>query len=90
MAPLKLTLLGGFEARSASGAPLVLRQKKAQLLLAYLALHPGEAQARERLAALLWSDRGDEQARSSLRQALTALRKASHKAMFLTKIVSSE
>ncbi len=76
MAPLKLTLLGSFEVRSASGAPVVLRHKKAQLLLAYLALQPGEAQPRERLANLLWSDRGDEQARSSLRQALTALRKA--------------
>jgi len=41
-----------------------------------LALAPGAPQPREKLAALLWSDRGEAQARSSLRQALSELRKA--------------
>ena len=49
--------------------------RKAQALLAYLALRPGEALCREKLMDLLWSDRGETQARTSLRQALTALRK---------------
>jgi hypothetical protein len=38
MAPLRLTLLGGFQARYDSGAVLALPTKKAQSLLAYLAL----------------------------------------------------
>ncbi len=46
------------------------------LLLAFLALRPGEVQPREKLASLLWSDRGDEQARHSLRDALSGLRNA--------------
>ena len=49
--------------------------RKAQGLLAILALAPGMAASRDRLAGLLWSDRGDEQARNSLRQALVALKK---------------
>ena len=40
-----------------------------------LALADGAAVLRTRLSALLWEDRGEEQARNSLRQAFTALRK---------------
>lgn len=76
MASLTLTLLGGFQARAASGQAVVLPTKKAQALLAYLALHPGQAHPRDKLAALLWGDRSDEQARNSLRQTLFTLRKA--------------
>jgi TolB-like protein/Flp pilus assembly protein TadD len=45
-------------------------------LLAYLALSPDLPCPREKLMALLWSDRAEEQARASLRQALTELRHA--------------
>ena len=45
-------------------------------LLAFLALQGGEAQSREKLAALLWADRAEAQARDSLRQSLAALRRA--------------
>jgi TolB-like protein/DNA-binding SARP family transcriptional activator/cytochrome c-type biogenesis protein CcmH/NrfG len=76
MARLRLTLLGGFEARSASGARLDIPIRKAQGLLAYLALQPGKAVPREKLAGLLWSERGETQAQGSLRQTLTVLRKA--------------
>lgn len=75
VASLHLTLLGGFRASTAGGEELVLPRRKAILLLAGLALRPGEPQTRERMIGLLWSDRGDAQARGSLRQALTALRK---------------
>ena len=44
-------------------------------LLAYLALHPGP-HARARLAARFWPDVLDESARTSLRAALTELRRA--------------
>lgn len=73
---VRLTLFGGFEGWLASGRPLTLPTKKAQALLAYLALRPGEAHPRDKLATLLWGDTGESQARSSLRQSLSALRKA--------------
>ncbi len=76
MASLNIRLLGGFAADLASGAPVAPIGRKAQGLLAYLALAPGTPHAREKLTALLWSDRGEAQARSSLRQALSELRKA--------------
>ncbi|MGD9537095.1 MAG: BTAD domain-containing putative transcriptional regulator [Alphaproteobacteria bacterium] len=40
-----------------------------------LSLAPNGSVPRERLAGMLWSDRGDEQARHSLRQCLLSLRK---------------
>ena len=55
---------------------IALSSKKAQGLLAYLALHPGQRHTRERLATLLWSDRQEEQARHSLRQTVLSLHKA--------------
>jgi TolB-like protein/Tfp pilus assembly protein PilF len=76
VASLNIKLLGGFEARLVSGEAIPPIGRKAQALLAYLALAPGTPQPREKLTALLWSDRGEAQARSSLRQALSELRKA--------------
>ena len=76
MGILQLSLLGGFEARLDSGAQIDIPTKKAQALLAYLALQPGKALSRDKLANLLWGDRGDKQAHGSLRQALTVLRQA--------------
>lgn len=58
----------------ATGADLRPRGRKARALLAYLAMHPDRPVSRERLTALLWGDRADEQARSSLRQSLYELR----------------
>lgn len=76
MAPLHLTLLGGFQARSPTDAAIAIPVKKAKALLAYLALHPGQLHPRDKLATLLWGDSGEAQARHSLRQALVCLRKA--------------
>jgi DNA-binding SARP family transcriptional activator len=75
MAHLKLTLLGGFEAASSSGA-IALPTKKTRALLAYCALRPGEVHQREKLATLLWGDTIEANARNSLRQALFLLRAA--------------
>ena len=74
-AGLRLKLLGGFETRLATGAPVTLATRKAQALLAYLAVRPGHAHARDKLAAFLWGDRGDVQARDSFRHTLVELRK---------------
>ncbi len=76
MARLRVRLLGGFEARLDSGPELALKGRKAQALLAYLAVAPGLARSRDNLTGLLWSDRAEEQARGSLRQALAELRRA--------------
>ena len=76
MAAITLTLFGGFELRSAEGTAIPLGLKKAKALLAYLALCPGQPQARDKLAALLWESSAEAQARLSLRQALNNLRKA--------------
>lgn len=72
---LVLALLGRFTALGPEGIALTISAKKNRALLAVLALSPGMAASRERLAGLLWGDRPDEQARSSLRQSLAALRK---------------
>jgi len=74
--PLLLLLLGPFEARRASGGDITLPTRKAEALLAYLALAPGRPHSRDRLTDLLWSDRSGEQARNSLRHALSALKKS--------------
>lgn len=47
--------------------------RKARALLAYLISSAGDRISREKLASLLWSDRRDEQAKASLRQAIYSL-----------------
>jgi DNA-binding SARP family transcriptional activator/pimeloyl-ACP methyl ester carboxylesterase len=76
MTQLSIRLFGGFHAQLGSGRPLGVRRRKAQALLAYLALHPGAARSRDSLAGLLWSGTTDEHARHNLRQTLFALRQA--------------
>ena len=76
MKSLRLTLLGGLNVCDASGRQISISGTKPSLLLAYLALRQGEAVTREKLMGMLWSDRGESQARSSLRQSLWALRRA--------------
>src|SRR5262249_61947065 len=73
---LCLRLLGGFEARLVGGRVVPVPPGKAQALLAYLALPPGRAHPRDKLAALLWGNRDDEPARNSLRQAIFVIRQA--------------
>src|SRR5258708_37125217 len=76
MVRLSLALLGGFEVRPASGSTALVLGKKIQALLAILAVRPGQAHARDRLASLLWADVGADQARTSVRQALFSLRRS--------------
>src|SRR5262249_39127983 len=74
--PLPLCLLGRFELRGRDGGDATPAGRKVRALLACLALSQGASWPRERLGALLWSNRGEEQARASLRQALAELRRA--------------
>src|SRR5262249_42563116 len=69
-----LQLLGGFRVRLAAGRDIEIRRRKAQALLAYVSLHPGQRILRDTLAGLLWGGVSDEQARHNLRQALFMLR----------------
>lgn len=72
---LRLNIFGTFRVFDASGKKIPVKSKKSRALLAYLALPTGKPRSREQIMALLWSDRADQQARSSLRQALSGLRK---------------
>ena len=76
MMRLQLNLLGAFQARESCGRPVAFPRKKAEALLAFLALHPGQAQTRDSIATLLWGNVPDERARHSLRQTLVSLRQA--------------
>ena len=75
MSSVALTLLGGFKVRL-DGEDRELSGQKDRALLALLAVAPGTVQSRERLAGMLWGDRGDPQARDSLKHALARLRAA--------------
>ncbi len=71
---LKLRLSGPFAAEDARGEELAL-PLRAQVILAYLAEGGRGVAGRAELAALIWPDRGEEQARASLRQELSGLRR---------------
>ena len=72
---LRLTLLGGFRASLPSGPAIAVPRRRAQGLLAYLGLHLGQPQARDKLGTLLWPETDDQRSRQSLRQILTFLRR---------------
>jgi len=74
MAVTELSLLGGFELRLTDGEVVDVLGQKDRALLAILALPAGTTHSRDKLASLLWSDRGEQQARDSLKHALTKLR----------------
>lgn len=69
--PHSLKVLGPF----ALGNGVRLPTRKAEALLAYLAMAAGRPHSRDVLAALLWGDRAEKQARHSLSQTLFAIRK---------------
>jgi TolB-like protein/DNA-binding SARP family transcriptional activator len=71
---LRIKLLGGYTVLDDRTGEIALPARKAQALLAYLALSAGQWHGRDRLAGLLWSDRQEGQSRNSLRQALASIR----------------
>src|SRR5258708_1778078 len=75
MAILKIQCLGDLQMARASGARVSLSAKKPQALMTYLAIKPGQRVSRDKVALLLWSSTAPEQARQSLRQTLSTLRK---------------
>jgi TolB-like protein/Tfp pilus assembly protein PilF len=72
---LRIRILGGLELKSAAGEPVKLATRKTALLIAALALVGEKGARREGLGEALWSERGEAQARGSLRQSLAAARR---------------
>lgn len=71
-----IQMIGMFKVSDGSGQDRTPRGMKSRALLAMLCQTPGHRRPRRWLEQRLWSDRGQEQASGSLRQALTELRKA--------------
>lgn len=74
--PIQFNLLGGISIKTPRVKSAVTLGKKASALLAILAVAPGGAVARDQIASLLWSKTGDDQAKSSLRQTLSLIRRS--------------
>ena len=74
MQPLSLKFFGDVTLQRGS-SPDVALPRKTQWLLAFLASSARDGHIRDKLAGLLWAERGDEQARHSLRQCLFTLAK---------------
>lgn len=75
MSAIRLNLLGEFQCLGSDGNPLAISLAKEQGILAILALSKGSICSRSRIIDLLWSSRGEEQGRTSLRQSLYSLKK---------------
>lgn len=73
-AELKLRLLGRFSLACAD-REIALPGMRSRALLAFLACNAGKPYPREKLVGLFWGERFEVQARQSLRQALSTLRK---------------
>ncbi|MGH7373749.1 MAG: AfsR/SARP family transcriptional regulator, partial [Candidatus Rokuibacteriota bacterium] len=89
MAPLSLQLFGGFQLKR-DARRLAVPARKAQALLAYLALSAGRLGRRDTLTALLWGNVPDRQARQSLRQTVSRLRKVFRSARSPGLVVEGE
>ncbi|HEX9983873.1 MAG TPA: response regulator [Thermoanaerobaculia bacterium] len=61
--------------RSDTGHMVSISARKSQAMLAYLGVKPAQLVSRDKMASLLWSSTAPEQARQSLRQTLSGLRK---------------
>jgi DNA-binding SARP family transcriptional activator len=68
--------VGDFKLANDIGLAAVISSRRGRALLGYLACAPNFSASRERLCGLLWSDPGEAQARSSLRQCILEIRTA--------------
>lgn len=69
-------LFGPFTVQGSNGQDLTPKSRKSRAILAMLAVAPRGARSRVWLRDKLWSDRGEDQASASLRQALLDIRSA--------------
>lgn len=84
MSNLQLHLLGGLQITRADAPITDFISSKVPALLAYLAV-TRRAHARDKLAALLWGEMPDADAKNNLRQALTNLRKIADDCLTITR-----
>lgn len=75
-APIRLKLLGEPRFTFETEGDVTPRSKRARALVAFLAMARDHSAPRARLADLFWGDRGEVQARGSLRQCLLEVRAA--------------
>ena len=75
-APYSVRLMGRFAVDGDDGCTVLPISRKARGAFAYLLFHRGKPVPRLRLVDLFWSDRGPDQGRASLRQALYEVRRA--------------
>lgn len=73
---LSINLIGPFRIQNSAGMDLNIRTRKSKALLAAMCVAPDGRRGRAWLQALLWSDRAEKQASSSLRQCIYEIRKA--------------
>jgi PAS domain S-box-containing protein len=72
---LRMSVFGGLTVTGSDGARYAFRGVRQRALLAYLALAPAHDFSRWHLAELLWPDAPDDEARHSLRQCLSLIRR---------------
>ena len=75
MTSFRLHLLGRFELTDLDGEPCALPPKKCRALLAWICLSRARTASRTAMASMLWPEASEEQARTSLRQCLAAMRR---------------
>ena len=85
MAKPHLEVLGTLAFHGVDGAPIHLPTQKAELLLAVLALSPGQRATRARLAVWLWPEADEAKASASFRKALSWLRAALPRGVILSR-----
>jgi len=71
---LHVSLLGGQAITDDRGGSIQARSSRVVVLIAFLVMHAGSAQARQRIAGLLWPESTDAQALTNLRRELHHLR----------------
>ncbi len=76
MEKVRICLVGAPSILSTDGRVLVLKNRKAMAIIAYLARRPGYTAPRTTLAALLWSRSSEVRAKGSLRQCLRQINRA--------------
>ena len=74
--PLRVRFAGCFLVQDSTGTDISPKGRKARAIIAYLAAQPGVRVPRTRLMELFWGERGERQARDSLRHALAEIRHA--------------
>ena len=74
MGKISIQLLGQFKVTDGDGRTLIIKGRKQQALLTYLALNIDRPPSRDKIATVFWGERFDDQARQSLRQAISRLR----------------